>query len=75
MKEQRDLLEHAAQLIKPGGVIVYSTCSLEPEENTEMIQSFIAAHPTFALDRDRSLLSFRDSVDGAYVARLLRGRS
>ena len=72
VKEQRDLLEHAAQLVKPGGVIVYSTCSLEPEENTDLIQSFLAAHPAFTLDRDRSLLPFRDSVDGAYTAKLVR---
>lgn len=74
VKEQRDLLEHAAQLIKPGGTIVYSTCSLEPEENTQMIESFLATHPNFTLDRERALLPLRDSVDGAYTARLVRSQ-
>jgi len=70
--EQRDLLEHASQLLKPGGVLVYSTCSLEPEENTGATQAFLAAHPNFKLDRERTLLPFRDAVDGAYAARILR---
>lgn len=69
-REQRDLLEHASRLIKPGGTIIYSTCSLEPEENTEMIQSFLASHPNFNADGERTLIPFRDAVDGAYTARL-----
>ncbi|HZO84878.1 MAG TPA: 16S rRNA (cytosine(967)-C(5))-methyltransferase RsmB [Verrucomicrobiae bacterium] len=72
VKEQRDLLEHASQLVKSGGVLVYSTCSLEPEENSGVVQAFLAAHPNFKLDRERMLLPFRDGVDGAYAARLLR---
>jgi 16S rRNA (cytosine967-C5)-methyltransferase len=59
-------------LIKPGGIIVYSTCSLEPEENGGAVQAFLAAHPTFKLERERTLLPFRDGVDGAYAARLVR---
>ena len=72
MREQRDLLEHASQLVKPGGVIVYSTCSLEPEENGGVVQAFLAAHPNFKLESERTLLPFRDGVDGAYAARLTR---
>jgi 16S rRNA (cytosine967-C5)-methyltransferase len=69
-REQRDLLEHASQLIKPGGVLVYSTCSLEPEENNGVVQAFLSSHPNFKLDRERMLLPFRDGVDGAYAVRL-----
>jgi 16S rRNA (cytosine967-C5)-methyltransferase len=72
IREQRDLLEHASQLLKPGGVLVYSTCSLEPEENGGLVQAFVAAHPNFKLERERMLLPFRDGVDGAYVTRLVR---
>jgi 16S rRNA (cytosine967-C5)-methyltransferase len=44
---QREILDHAAQLLKSGGRIVYSTCTLEPEENQEQIRWFCQAHPEF----------------------------
>lgn len=73
--EQRDLLEHAAQLLKLNGTLVYSTCSLEPEENTELIQNFLTTHSDFRLVREQTLLPFRDAVDGAYTAKLIRSLS
>jgi 16S rRNA (cytosine967-C5)-methyltransferase len=73
-RSQRDLLAQAADRVEPGGVLVYSTCSLEPEENEQIIRGFLAEHAEFRLERERSLLPFADGVDGAYVARLLRGQ-
>lgn len=70
---QLELLTRAATLLKPGGTLVYSTCSLEPEENGEVVQRFHAMHPPFKLERTRQLLPFTDGVDGAFVARLVRG--
>jgi 16S rRNA (cytosine967-C5)-methyltransferase len=49
-------------------VLVYSTCSLEPEENQMVIAQFLKNSPTFRLQKERTLLPFVDSVDGAYVA-------
>lgn len=69
---QADLLHRSFLQLKPGGTLVYSTCSLEPEENQEVVQQFLAEHPTFRLDFERELLPFADGVDGAYVARLVR---
>jgi 16S rRNA (cytosine967-C5)-methyltransferase len=44
---QRRLLAHAATLVRPGGLLVYATCSLEPEEGEQQIEAFLAAHPDF----------------------------
>ena len=67
---QLDLLKLAATKLKPGGVLVYSTCSLEPEENSEVVKEFLREHADFKLETERQLLPFADNVDGAYVARL-----
>jgi 16S rRNA (cytosine967-C5)-methyltransferase len=69
-KTQLELLEFAAQQLKPGGVLIYSTCSLEPEENAGVIQAFMAARQNFKLESTRQLSPFADQVDGAFVARL-----
>jgi len=73
--EQLAVLAQAAPRLKPGGTLVYSTCSLEPEENTEVVKQFIAAHPQFKLEQERELLPFADAVDGAYVAKLTTARN
>jgi 16S rRNA (cytosine967-C5)-methyltransferase len=69
---QLDLLKPAATKLKSGGVLVYSTCSLEPEENSEVVKEFLREHPEFKLESERKLLPFIDDVDGAYVAKLIR---
>jgi 16S rRNA (cytosine967-C5)-methyltransferase len=70
---QLNLLKQSALSLKPGGVLVYSTCSLEPEENSGVVQEFLAGHPGWRLASERQLLPFTDGVDGAYVARLEKG--
>lgn len=47
---QRELLENAAKLLKPGGYLIYSTCSMEPEENEELIKWFLETHRDFQSD-------------------------
>jgi 16S rRNA (cytosine967-C5)-methyltransferase len=69
---QLDLLNQAAPLVKPGGVLVYSTCSLEPEENSGVVKEFLATNANFKLERERELIPFVDGVDGAFVARLVK---
>lgn len=70
-KIQTELLETAARLLRPKGRIVYSTCSIEPEENRERVDAFLAAHPGFSLGASRQLDPVRDGVDGAYAACLI----
>jgi len=48
-REQLDLLQHAAQLLEKNGVLVYATCSLEPEENQSIISTFLTSHTNFTL--------------------------
>lgn len=82
---QAELLEGAAQVVAPGGLLIYSTCSLEPEENASQVQRFLAAHPEFrrepnlamspellSEDGDLRILPQRHQMDGAYAARLRR---
>ncbi len=47
---QRGILENAATLVKPGGVLVYSTCTTEPEENLGVVREFLARHPEFSVE-------------------------
>ncbi len=47
---QRQILENCAELLNPGGALVYATCTTEPEENEEVIGDFLAKHPGFTLD-------------------------
>ena len=68
---QLDLLKVAATKLRPGGVLVYSTCSLEPEENSEVVKEFLHEHKNFKAESERQLLPFADNVDGAFVAKLV----
>jgi 16S rRNA (cytosine967-C5)-methyltransferase len=55
---QLQLLKEAAQYVKPDGVLVYSTCSTEPEENEEVIRQFLKSHPQFSLESAYDFLPF-----------------
>lgn len=67
-KLQRQILENALPCLKPGGRIVYSTCSIDAEENETLIATFLAEHPEFELAGSRQALPQRDGTDGAYAA-------
>jgi 16S rRNA (cytosine967-C5)-methyltransferase len=69
---QLELLAFADSKLKPGGVLVYSTCSLEPEENGEVVKEFLDGHKNYKLASQQQLLPFVDGVDGVFVARFIR---
>lgn len=87
-ERQRCLLDRAARLVTRGGILVYATCSLEPEENSDLVNDFLERHSEFVrepppvrravpaqlltADGDFESLPHRHGMDGAYAARLVR---
>jgi len=69
---QNAILKQAALCVKPGGRIVYSTCSIDPEENLELVTRFVEADPEFSLVESKQLFPFQDQTDGAFAALLVR---
>lgn len=69
---QLAVLRNVIGTLKPGGTLVYSTCSVEPEENADVVARIGAEFPALELQRCESRLPFRDNVDGAYAARFQR---
>ncbi|MGH7655038.1 MAG: 16S rRNA (cytosine(967)-C(5))-methyltransferase RsmB [Gemmatimonadaceae bacterium] len=84
---QRSILHAAASTVAPGGLLVYSTCSLETEENDAQVETFLGAHPEFTLEPPPDgtvppavldagrlrVLPHRHGADGAFAARMRRG--
>jgi 16S rRNA (cytosine967-C5)-methyltransferase len=85
---QRAILASASHVVRPGGLLVYSTCSLEPEENDAQVERFLREHPDWVLEPppegvvpqsvlDKGLLRVlpqRHGTDGAFAARLRKPR-
>jgi len=69
--EQFEITRSAISLLKPGGVLVYSTCSLEPEENEQLVERLLNKFPRLRLADEKFCLPFRDHFDGAFAARLI----
>jgi 16S rRNA (cytosine967-C5)-methyltransferase len=86
VKLQKELLDVGSRLVPKGGLLVYSTCTLEPEENQGQVEAFLRENPDFFLDEsgsvpgdyldERGYLSVvphAAGFDGAFAARLVRG--
>ncbi len=80
---QKAILRNAARYVKAGGTLVYSTCTLEPAENSELTKAFLAANPKFEYAgfkhpltgetvNELQLLPQRDNVDGFYICAMRR---
>lgn len=71
-KQQIAIAESLIPLLKQGGVLVHSTCSLEPEENKSVVQHLSERMSILQLDAEKDSLPFRNGFDGAYAARLVK---
>ena len=65
---QARLLDAAATRVRSGGRLVWSTCSVDDEENGARVRAFLASHPDFALASERTTLPLAGRRDGGYVA-------
>jgi 16S rRNA (cytosine967-C5)-methyltransferase len=70
--QQEALLSAAAEQVRPGGVLVYSTCTISSRENEERIEAFLADRSDFQQERVMQLLPHRERTDGFFIARLKR---
>ena len=84
---QRTIIRAAADAVAPGGLLIYSTCSLEPEENDQQVEAFLSEHPGWTLEPPPEgavpatvldagrlrVLPQRHGTDGSFAARLRRG--
>jgi 16S rRNA (cytosine967-C5)-methyltransferase len=71
-ERQVTIMSTVLRLLKPGGSVVYSTCSLEPEENEQVVRGLLASFPALRLSDQKCSLPFRDGFDGSFAARLVR---
>ena len=71
-EKQLHILRATIPFLKPGGILVYSTCSIEPEENEEVVRAVLQKHPFLKLADQLTSLPFSDGFDGAFAAKLIR---
>ena len=69
---QASILEQACSAVRPGGRLVYSTCSIDSQEDRQVVDAFLSRHPEFSLVRDYLALPHREHADGAYAALLIK---
>ncbi len=88
LETQRKMLDTCSRYVRPGGLLVYATCSILPDENTRQIEAFLLAHPEFSIRAlpdtipqnlrqhegplGLQLMPYRDGTEGFYIARMHR---
>ena len=70
---QKELLKTAERMVKPGGTLVYSTCTLNKKENERQIAAFLKEFPGMKLEKERTVFPFEDENDGFYHASMKKG--
>ncbi|MEY8389942.1 16S rRNA (cytosine(967)-C(5))-methyltransferase RsmB [Lachnospiraceae bacterium 45-W7] len=67
---QREILHTVQQYVKPGGIIMYSTCTINPAENEEQVRWFLQEYPEFQLATQKQILPDKGRNDGFFLAKL-----
>ncbi len=70
---QKELLKTAERMVRPGGTLVYSTCTLNKKENERQIAAFLKEFPGMKLEKERTVFPFEDENDGFYHAVMKKG--
>jgi len=69
-KTQAEILDNYSQILKPGGKLVYATCSILPSENEEQVERFLKNHPEFEFISENKVSAAKSGFDGFYMALL-----
>jgi 16S rRNA (cytosine967-C5)-methyltransferase len=69
---QRQILMHQSTLVRPGGRLIYATCSILPQENEEQVAGFLENHPAWRCTAQQHVLPHQSNSDGFFAARLER---
>ncbi|MGI6735759.1 MAG: 16S rRNA (cytosine(967)-C(5))-methyltransferase RsmB [Anaerovoracaceae bacterium] len=72
---QLSILSAASKYVKPGGVLMYCTCTINPDENEYVVSDFLRRESGFRMDLSRQLLPNVDGTDGFYICRMVRENS
>lgn len=67
-KTQAEILDKYSQMVKPGGQLVYATCSILPSENQQQVENFLNLHKEFKFVKDQKVLPSKTGFDGFYMA-------
>ncbi|TDM00639.1 MAG: RNA methyltransferase [Flavobacteriaceae bacterium] len=72
LKEQAQILQSYAKILKPSGEMVYSTCSIFPSENQNQVQYFLEQNPNFSLVEEKTIYPSETGFDGFYMAKMVK---
>ncbi len=74
-QKQQAILQAASKYVNAGGVLVYSTCTINPHENEEIVSSFLRSHPNFMVEETKQLLPHINGTDGFFICRMRKSDS
>lgn len=74
-RKQLSILSSASKYVKPGGVLMYSTCTINPYENERVVSDFLRKNSSFKMDETKQLLPNVNNTDGFFICRMIKNDS